>query len=179
MAPRPEAAGEAAAAGIPVGAVGKPFGIRGEVYVFGDPDLGEPFAAGSRYATDRGTDLVVAESRQHQARLLVRFEGVDDRSAAEALRGVQLVRPRADVGIDDDAVWVDDLKGREVVASDGELVGLVEGVVDGPAHDYLVVARPDGGEVLIPYVDALVDDAADPIVVQALPGLYDDDALDA
>lgn len=167
------------ATGIPVGAIGKPFGIRGEVYVFADPDLAEPFDAGSRYATDRGTDLVVAERRPHQARLLVRFDGVEDRDAAEALRGVQLLRPRAEVGLDDGALWVDDLKGREVVASDGELVGVVEGVADGTAHDYLVVARPDGGEVLIPFVDALVDDEADPIVVQALPGLYDDRALDA
>lgn len=159
---------------IPVGAVGKPFGVLGAVYVFGDPDLGDEFPPGERYATDRGGDLVVAESRRHAARRVVRFEGVEDRDAAEALRGVQLLRPRGAVALQDDAIWVDDLKGREVVSSADEVVGVVEAVIDGPAHDYLVVARPDGGELLIPFVDALVDHEVDPIVVEALPGLLDD-----
>ena len=103
------------------------------------------------------------------------FDGVEDREAAEALRGTILTRPRDEVGIDTDMVWVADLVGRQVVDEHGDLVGMVERVLDGSAHDYLVVARPDSGEVLVPMVEALLDWSVDPIVVTPPDGLLDPD----
>ncbi len=161
---------------LTVGRVGKPFGVAGEVYVHPDPDLDEPFAPGTAYRTDRDGTLVVAQAREHGRRLLVHFEGVDDRTAAEALRGTVLLRDRGPVDDeDDDVVWVADLLGRDVVDEDGQLLGTVESVTDGAAHDFLVLARPDGGEVLVPLVDELVDLDADPIVLRPPPGLLDPD----
>ena len=156
-----------------VGTIGKPFGTRGEVYVFADPDLDEDFAAGLRYATSRGDTLEVAHAQMHRSRLIVAFDGVADRQQAEALRGISLLRPRADILLSDGAVWVADLKGREVVDGDGELVGVVETVRDGHAHDFLLIARPDGTEVLVPLVEELVDMTADPIVITPPAGLID------
>lgn len=101
----------------------------------------------------------------------MRFEGVADRDAAEALRGMVLHIPRAQVPLAQDALWTADLLGREVVDDDGRIVGVVEGARDGAAHDYLVLARPDGGELLIPAVTELVDVDSDPIVLHAIPGL--------
>ncbi len=96
-----------------------------------------------------------------------------DREGAEALRGVVLGRARADVGLDEGSIWVSDLLGREVVEPDGTLVGVVEGVADGAAHDYLVIARPDAGEVLLPFVPELCEVTADRMVVHPIPGLLD------
>ena len=161
-----------------VGVVGKPVGLAGEVYVRPDPDLAHEFGPGQRYPRDGRDDLVVAASRVHSGRQVVRFEGVDDREGAEALRGTVLTLPRTEVALDDDAFWSDDLLGREVVDDDGQLVGVVESTLDGAAHDYLVLARPDGGEVLIPAVADLLDVTAERIVVHAIPGLLDaDEAL--
>ncbi|MGH8905469.1 MAG: ribosome maturation factor RimM [Egibacteraceae bacterium] len=160
---------------VVAGAVGKPFGIHGEVYVFGDPDLGVEFTPGSRFLTgSAGLPLRVASSRVHRARLLVRFEGVEDREAAEALRGVVLRCPRAQAVLAEDAVWMADLLGRRIVDDDGAVIGVVGGARDGTAHDYLVVARPGGGELLIPAVTEFVDIDADPIVLHAIPGLVDE-----
>ncbi len=156
-----------------VGVVGKPFGVSGEVYVRPDPDLEHDFPPGTTYRLPDGEQLVVADSRVHGNRQLVRFEGVEDRTAAEALRGAVLTLPREDVELDEEAVWAADLVGRDVLDPDGGLLGTVEGFLDGPAHDYLVVARPDGGEVLVPLVEELVDLDGPAVVVRAIPGLLD------
>jgi 16S rRNA processing protein RimM len=102
----------------------------------------------------------------------VRFVGVEDREAALELRGLTLEVDRASVSPDEGAIWAVDLLGRDVVDADGALVGVVDGLLDGAAHDFLVVARADGGEVLIPAVEELVD-LTDPVVVHGPPGLVD------
>ena len=158
---------------IVVGVVGKPFGVSGEVYVRPDPDLEHDFAPGTAYELSDGSRLTVDASRVHGNRQLVLFEGVSDRGGAEALRGTQLCLPRDEVGLDEDAIWAADLVGREVQDSAGAVLGVVEGFLDGPAHDYLVVARPDGGEVLVPMVEELVDLDGPAVMVRTIPGLLD------
>lgn len=157
---------------VTVGVVSKPLGLRGEVYVRPDPDVADDFTAGSTYRAGERI-LTVAASRLHGGRRVVRFDAVEDRDAAEALRGAVLTLPRSDVALDDDAFWADDVVGREVVNAAGDHVGTLVEVTDGAAHDYLVVSRPQGRQVLIPAVDELVEVTPDRIVVQALPGLLD------
>jgi 16S rRNA processing protein RimM len=158
---------------VVVGVVGKPFGVHGEVYVRPDPDLDHDFAPRTAYSLTGGRRLHVKASRVHGNRRLVTFEGVADRDAAEALRGTVLTVPRSAVALDDDAAWADDLLGREVRDPEGALLGVVEGFLDGPAHDYLVVARPDAGEALVPLVEDLVDLSGDAVVVRVIPGLLE------
>ncbi len=159
---------------VVVGAVGKPFGVRGEVYVHPDPDLGHEFAAGTRYVAQGGA-LTVERARTHGGRLVVKFEEVADRAGAEGLRGTVLSLDKDEIALDDGAVWLDEVLGAEVVDGDGALIGVLEGVLDAPAHDLLVVARPDGGEVLVPAVDEFVELGRERIVVRAIPGLLGDD----
>lgn len=161
---------------VVVGVVGKPLGLRGEVYVRPDPDLDVAFEPGRSFGGSHGGALTVAASRQQGRRLAVRFRGVDDRSSAERLRGIVLTVPRDTVTLAGDAFWTADLLGREVVDDDGQLVGVVQSTLDGPAHDYLVLARPDGGEVLVPAVADLLAVTADRVVVHAIPGLLQDES---
>lgn len=160
---------------VAVGVVGKALGLRGEVFVRPDPDVAHEFAPGQSYPTPDG-DLVIASSRVHSGRQVVHFTGVDDREATEPLRGLVLTVARDAVELDDDAYWSDDLIGREVVDDAGAVVGVVEQTRDGFAHDYLVIARPDGGEVLVPAVEELVEITEDKVVIHAIPGLLDDAA---
>lgn len=160
---------------VVVGVVGKPFGVRGEVYVRPDPDLAHDFRPGTSYRLPDGGELVVESSHVHGNRRLVAFVGVEDRDAAEALRGAALSLPRSAVELDEDALWAADLVGREVRTGTGEVVGVVEGFLDSPAHDYLVLARPDGGEALVPLVADLVEVTGDAVVIEAIPGLLDPD----
>ena len=72
-----------------VGRAGRAHGLRGEIavrFTSNRPERAEPGSV--LYAADR--ELVIATSRPHQDRLLVHFEGVDDRTAAEALQGLEL-----------------------------------------------------------------------------------------
>ncbi len=159
-----------------LGTVGKPFGLAGDVYVWLDADLVDAVLPGLRVSAG-ARQLEIAAVRWHRGRPVVRFVDVDDRAAADALRDAELEVDRAAVA-SVDMVWVDEVLGREVVDQSGALVGVVEGVLDGLAHDFLRVARPDGGDLLIPVVDELLD-IADTIVVHGPPGLIDPaDALE-
>ena len=74
---------------LEVGRIGRAHGLRGELSVTLTSDRAERLAPGAVLGTD-DRDLVVESSRPHQQRWLVRFEGVDDRTAAEQLLGVTL-----------------------------------------------------------------------------------------
>ena len=160
-----------------VGHVGHARGLRGEVVL--DVQTDEPerrFAAGQQLLADGGRNpLVVAGSRVIHGRWCVRFAGIDDRTAAEALRGVTLA---IDVeGSDEaDAWYPDEIKGLQAVLPDGTRIGEVAGVDSGPAQDLLRIARPGRPDALVPFVRALVpvvDVAERRIVVDPPAGLLD------
>lgn len=127
------------------------------------------FAPGVTFATDRG-DLTVSRARRHHGNLILAFEGVDDRDAAEALRGTQLTAERAAVRLDDDEWWSGDLVGCRVVDTTGAAVGTVAAVEEGVAHARLLISM--GGETVeVPFVDAFVPevDPGEGTVVIDLP----------
>ena len=111
--------------------------------------------------------LVVATARAHQDRWLVRFEGIDDRTGAERLRGATLTaEPLARTG--DDDLRVGDVVGAEVRDRTGAVLGRVASVEANPAHDLLVLE--DGA--LVPAV-FIVDHEPGTVVVDAPAGLLD------
>ncbi len=150
---------------LEVGRIGKPHGLRGEVVVRLTTDNLERVATGSRLQSDRG-QLVVATARPHQDRWIVRFEGIGDRDAADALRGLVL---RAEPPAGDGELWVHQLIGSAVVELDGTERGTVVAVVENPASDLLEL---DSG-ALVPLT--FVTDATAPgrIVIDPPPGLFD------
>lgn len=148
-----------------VGRVVKAHGIAGELVVdirTDDPD--QRFAPGSRLGLKpsrggAGPRAVAVESvRPHGARLLVRLAGVADRDAADALRGHLFVVDSADLPpLDDPDEYYDhELEGLAVRTVGGRDVGTVAGVLHTPAGELLSVRTPDGAEVLVPFVSAIV-----------------------
>lgn len=131
---------------LEVGRIVKAHGIRGEVIVdlvSNRPDV--RLAPGSVLSSDRG-DLEVLTATPHQGRWIVAFDGILDRNTAETLRGTVLsAEPLAG---EDDALWVHELIGSEVVDSAGRSYGPVEAVESNPASDLLVLS----GERLVPLV---------------------------
>lgn len=167
-----------------VGRIGKPHGLRGDVTV--DVRTDEPerrFAVGSvlRVEPPRGSSsplrtLTVGASRWHQSVLLVRFEEIADRTAAEAARGILLHADLpADATPDDpDEFYDHQLVGLAAHDVDGSLLGEVVAVVHGGAQDLLTVRTPEGRDALVPFVKALVpevDVAGGRVVVADRPGL--------
>ena len=172
----------AAPARMVVGRVIRPHGVRGELAVEVLSDAPERFAPGAEVAAgDPDGDqplrpLQVVAARLHQGRMLLRFAGIEDRDAAEPLRGSLLTIPaEAARELGPDEFWRHQLVGLAVVDSDGKDRGVVSDVLPGTAHDLLEVRRPDGVAVLVPTVAALIEVQLDQgrVVVQAIPGLLD------
>ena len=149
-----------------VGRVVKAHGVGGEVVVeIHTDDPAARFASGStlRAKDSRGggqeRSYVVAHVREHGGRLLVRLAGVDDRDAADALRGSLFVVDSDDLPpIDEPDTYYDhQLEGLRVRTTTGQDVGVVAEVLHTAAGELLAV-RADGrkGEVLVPFVGAIV-----------------------
>ena len=169
---------------VVVGRIGKPHGIRGEVTL--DVRTDEPdrrFAPGTTLRAEapagadrRPSTLTVARARWHQSTLLVTFEELTDRNAAEAVRGTVL---HATIGHDEtpedpDEYYAHQLVGLDVVDLDGTHLGQVTALVHGSAQDLLTVRTAEGRDALVPFVAALVpevDLAARRVVVADRPGL--------
>ena len=140
-----------------MGRVGRAHGLRGEVTIevrTDEPD--RRFAPGTSFVTTR-TTLTVATATWHGRRLLVTFAEAADRSAAEALRGLELrVDVPADERPDDPEEFYDhQLVGLRADDATGHRLGEVTDVLHLPAQDVLVV-RHDGRDVLVPFVTAMV-----------------------
>jgi len=165
-----------------IGRIGRPHGVLGLVTVevrTDDPQV--RFAPGTALVTDppeRGP-LVVTQARAHSGRLLLAFAGVDDRGAAEGLRGTLLVAEvDPDASPEDPEEFYDhQLIGLDVVGRGGARIGTVAEVLHLPGQDVLAVRRPAGPEVLVPFVAAIVPEVDLPggrVVIDPPPGLVEE-----
>ncbi|MEU1595291.1 ribosome maturation factor RimM [Streptomyces sp. NPDC005708] len=167
-----------------VARVGRAHGIKGEVTVevrTDEPEL--RLAPGAVLATDPASagPLTIETGRVHSGRLLLRFAGVQDRNAAEALRNTLLI---AEVDPDElpegeDEYYDHQLIDLDVVTRDGVEVGRITEISHLPSQDLFVVECPDGSEVLIPFVEEIVteiDLEEQRAVIDPPPGLIDDRA---
>lgn len=150
---------------LEVGYIAKAHGLKGEVIVRLTTNRDERVSPGARFSTDVG-EFEILSSTPHQDRWIVALAGVRDRNAAEALRGVVL---RAEALVDEDALWVHELIGREVVDTHGRSFGLVAAVESNPASDLLVLED----QHLVPLTFVVDQSRGGPIVVDPPAGLLD------
>jgi len=139
--------------------IGGAQGIRGEVRVkayTADPTaLGD---YGHLYSMD-GRSFEVLELREMKNMVVVRFRGVNDRNAAEALNGLELYIERdnlSDEELEDDEFFYADLEGLEAFDDHGVSYGTVTGVFDFGGGDLLELKGPGKRPVLIPFSEASV-----------------------
>ena len=153
-----------------VGKTGRPHGVRGDIYVDLLTDRTERLAVGARLrAADRW--LIVSAARSAGTRWLVHFDGVPDRTAAEKLVNLPLLAEPLPEMHADDALYVHDLIGADVVDAHGTSFGKCVSVLANPAHDILEL---DNG-ALVPVV-FIVSSAAGRVVIAPPDGLFDLDA---
>jgi 16S rRNA processing protein RimM len=113
--------------------------------------------------------LAVIEAKEHAATVVAKAQDVDDRSAAEALRGARIFVPRSSFPTPSQGeyYWVD-LIGLAVVNREGVALGQVTELLTTGPQTVLVLAYEDGDkameqlipqmrERLIPFVSAFVD----------------------
>ena len=170
-----------------VARIGRAQGMRGEVTVqvfTDDPEW--RFEPGSVLWNQDGTaEYVVESSRTFKTRWILKLEGCDDRTAAEALNGTMLYGEADDpeAMLEADEWYPKDLIGLEARLAEDNALGLpaddaaeplgkVVDVISGPAQDLLKIrlTRPvttgtgkDGEPVvektaLVPFVSEIVPD---------------------
>ncbi|MBL0886458.1 ribosome maturation factor RimM [Myceligenerans indicum] len=172
---------------LTVARIGRAHGLKGDVALdLRTDDPGERLGVGQVLRTvpaDAGP-LTVTRARVQQDRWVVAFAEVADRTAAERLRGVELV-VEADNSEEEDAWYPHELRGLRAELANGTVVGEVIGLDHLPAHDVLVVSEPlQAGKVrtLVPFVKAIVpvvDIDAGRVVLDPPGGLLARDAVDA
>lgn len=128
----------------------------------GAPDSGAGgAAAGGRPPTPEPAggrrELRIEEVRFTTGALLVAFAGVEDRTAAEKLRGCVLEVPASSLPeLEEDEYYPFELRGLRVWDEEGVEVGTVLELLDTPAQPVLSLRRAAGGEVLVPFTHEAV-----------------------
>ena len=131
---------------LEVGRIGKPHGVRGDLFISLTSDVVERHSVGAVFTVMEGGSpktVTIDSIRPQQERWVVHFSGVDDRNAAEKLVNKFLY---AEPIAESDGLWVHELIGSRVVDEDGEEWGTCTGVIQNPAHDILEI----NDEILVP-----------------------------
>ena len=153
---------------LEVGRVVKAHGLQGDVVVEIYSDRPERSRTGSVFTSGRGS-LILESARPFYAtgagRFIFHFEGFEDRSSAESLRGQAL---RAPALHDPSTLWVHELVGCEVKDTAGSPLGTVAAVIANPASDLLEL--DSGGLVPVRFV---VGRAPGTLTVEIPAGLLD------
>ncbi|MFI6696560.1 ribosome maturation factor RimM [Streptomyces sp. NPDC050433] len=168
-----------------VARIGRAHGIKGEVTVevrTDEPEL--RLGPGAVLATEPASTgpLTVETGRVHSGRLLLRFAGVSDRTGAEALRNTLLIAEvdPEEMPEDPDEYYDHQLMDLDIVLANGTEVGRITEITHLPSQDLFIVERPDGTEVMIPFVEEIVteiDLVEQRAVIDPPPGLIDGNAV--
>ncbi len=131
------------------GRVGRPHGLDGSFHVT-RPNVQLLQGADSVKIDDR--ELEITRRAGTPQRQILRLEDHDDRAAAEALRGKDMLVARSEAPeLGSDEWWAEDLVGCSVLDGD-RVVGTVRRLVELPSCEMLEVDRAGGGELLVPLV---------------------------
>jgi 16S rRNA processing protein RimM len=176
--PLPQGKGGDDSARICLGAITGPHGVKGMVRVKSFTADPEDIVAYGPLQDERGErsfeiELVGAAKEV----LLARIKGVDDRNAAERLKGVRLYVRRADMPApDEEEFYHADLVGLAAMLEDGTRLGTVVMVHDYGAGASVEIEDTAGKSLLVPFTGAAVptiDMAQRRIVVAPPEGLFD------
>jgi 16S rRNA processing protein RimM len=155
---------------VALATIGAPHGVKGELRVksFATEPTGLG-VYGPLFAEDGRTFEIERFRPLKGDMLVVKFRGVDDRNAAEALKGLSLgVERSALPAPEPDEFYYADLIGLAAFDAAGNALGRVAAVENHGAGDILEIARENAPSLLLPFTKAVVPDidiAAGRIVV--------------
>ncbi len=145
---------------ISVGVVTACHGIKGELKVKLLTEFPERFEKGSKLyigktEQEASKSIVVKSSRFNKGYLLLSIEGVEDRNAAENLRGSIFWINRDDVKkLPDNSFYIFELEGLTAVDLTGKKIGVLSHVVTSPSHDLYMIEGEE--EIIVPAVKKFV-----------------------
>ncbi len=164
---------------VVLGKVAKAHGIKGEIKIF--PYSGQPenflhyetiFITADHRA--KGIKYFIEKSRIQGKFVRVSLQGCQTRNDAENLIGSEVTVLRSELpDLNPDEFYLADLEGKRVVTTEGEVLGLVTGILQTGGHDIISIDN-DGREYLVPLTrEFLVRFDANEVLVNLPPGLLD------
>lgn len=164
---------------VVLGRLTRPHSIRGEIrvdYYADAPQLLEQPLQLRAGSTSR--PIRVTSWRVWRDQLIIRLDGVDDRSAAELLRGQELLIDKALLPEPDpDEPYLHDIIGLPVLHADTRApIGVLEDVLYPAGQEVWSIRAPEGHEILFPAVPDFVvaiDTDDGHILVTPPPGLLE------
>lgn len=150
---------------VTLAAIAGAHGVRGEVRLKLFGEGAEALRAFSVFeAGDRR--LTLKSVRPANQGAVATFAEINDRSAAEALRGTVLTVPRSALPpLGEGEYYHHDLLGLPCVSTDGSTVGEVVAVENFGAGDILEIAKPDGKRFMVPMNDKAVPEWGEQVVI--------------
>lgn len=142
-----------------VGRIRKVHGLRGELVIelhTDEPDAvfvsGRRVFVGSVRGVLRPEPLEISSVRSFKEGCIVKFVGINDRDEAELWRDRFLFLEASELTpLDDDQVYIHELKGMRVELASGEIVGTVLEIYELPQGLALDVSRHNAKSVIVPY----------------------------
>lgn len=164
-----------------LGEILRPHGVRGELRMRVFTDYPERIADKQQLilAEDeegkKARTLRLESVRMHQNYALLKFEGIDDRDAADLLRElIVLVEMDDAVPLEEGEFYLYQVIGLQVVTDDGENLGTIKEVMETGANDVYIVDTEQYGEVLLPAIPSIIlntDVKAGVVTVHLMDGL--------
>lgn len=163
-----------------IGFVAAPFGVQGQLKVKGLTDRPDHIARHVRtlYLRLGGQSQPYQLARLHEHKpgiLIMTLQGINDREAADGLRGAEIYIREADAApLAQDEYFIHQLIGLKACTTTGALIGSVRDVLTTGSGDVLIIARPDQPDALVPMVRdfiAQLDLTAGQVTIKPVEGL--------
>ncbi len=138
-----------------LGVIVKAQGIKGEVKVKPYTDTPDALCR-LKYVIVDGKQLKVQKGRSDKSMAYLKIEEIDDRDAAELLRNKEIYVDRKDAPkLPDGRHYIEDLLGCSMYDTDGNLLGILENIMQNGANDVYVIKNKNG-EILVPVLKSVI-----------------------
>lgn len=139
-----------------IGQIVAPHGVRGDVRIYPDTDFPDRFLH-MTYGYIDGKKYKIDGARLHKRVVLMKFAGVNDRNAAELLRGKELQVPREELmPLKKGQHYIFDIIGMAAYDTQGAKLGTVTDVLRTGSNDVYVVTDDEGQETLFAAIPDVV-----------------------
>lgn len=157
------------------------FGLRGELKVFSLSDIPNRFGElAAVYVGPEHRRYRIEGVRPYKGdMLLLKFKGIDDANAAEALRNHELSIPLAELAkLPSGSYYQHDIVGLQVYTLEQKLIGTITDILVTGSNDVYIIKAPDGRQHMIPAIKEIVkqiDLIRHVMYIEPMKGLLDDE----
>jgi 16S rRNA processing protein RimM len=161
---------------LAVGKLGRPHGVRGEIFLHVLTDFPERLKPGVMvFLGPDYRQIEIKSLRWHRDALLLSLAGYHTSEAVAALTNQYLfVRAEDRPPLPEGEYYHHQLIGMQVLDEDGQLLGTLSQILETGANDVYVVLPSQGPEILLPAIEDVIleiDLSQRQMLVRLLPGM--------